>query len=359
MKKALLMSVCCFVACGLAFSQTDEIKKTAFQLSFVTPLGSNGLHSSEYTNITSFNILAGVSKNEEAFTFGGLSNIILNDAVGIQFAGLSNYVGNMGKGFQFAGLTNVNKNNFNGFQFAGLINTAGETKGFQFAGLSNIAGDVDGFQFAGLINKAKKVNVQFAGLVNTAGDVSGFQFAGLINRAKNVDGVQFAGLINIAENSDCPIGLINIIKNGEKSIALTYDATGSTVVSFRSGGKYTYGIIGLGYNHKVNENSFVTEAGFGVHIPCLSWLRINNEIKMTSIGSTSDEPVFNSGYSLLPAFKIGKHYEVFGGVSINYMTTDNIENREIFPKRSLWKKNNSDRLQQVYVGYQVGVQYIF
>lgn len=330
MKKVLLTIVSCCCLLGIVFSQTVEIPYRAFQFGFVPFMSTNGLLAKDYTNSASFYLLAGVSKNEKAFTFGGLSNVILNDAGGFQFAGLSNYIGNTGKGFQFAGLGNINKNGFNGFQFAGLINMAGEIKGFQFAGLSNVVGDVDGFQFAGLINKAK-----------------------------NVNGIQFAGLVNIAENSDCPIGLVNIIKNGEKGIALTYDVLGSTVVSFRSGGKYTYGIIGIGYNHKTNGNSVTTEAGLGAHIPCLSWFRIHNEIKVSSIGNFSDKPVFNGGYSLLPAFKIGKHYEVFGGASINYMTTDNIENCEIFPKHSLWKKNSSVRLQQVYVGYQVGVHFLF
>lgn len=330
MKKVLLALMLCVVSYEVAFSQADESKKSAFQLSFITPLSTNGLYSSQYTNKVSFNILVGTSKNEEVFTFGGLSNIIMNDATGFQFAGLTNYVGNEAKGVQLAGLANVNKSCFSGFQFGGLVNTAADIKGLQFAGLTNMAKDV-----------------------------SGFQFAGLVNIAKSVDGVQFAGLINIAEDSDCPIGLINIIKNGEKSVAVTYDAIGSTVVSFRSGGKYTYGIIGVGYNHKTKGNSFVTEGGLGAHIPIVSWFRINNEIKISSIGSNSDKPVFNGGYSLIPAFKIGKHYELFAGASINYMETGNVNNKDIFPNHSLWKKNCSTKLQQLYIGYQVGVQYIF
>lgn len=360
MKKVLLAIVLCVVSYVAAFCQTDENKNAAFQLSFVTPLSTNGLYSSQYTNQVSFNVLVGVSKNEKAFTLGGLSNIIMNDARGFQFAGLSNYVGNEGKGFQLAGLANVNRSDFNGFQFSGLVNTAGNTRGFQFAGLSNIAEEMIGLQFGGLINIAKNIDgFQFSGLVNTAGDVDGLQFAGLVNRAKRVDGVQFAGLINIAEDSDCPIGLVNIIKNGEMGIAVTYDAIGSTVISFRSGGKYTYGILGVGYNYKIKENSLVTEGGLGAHIPVVSWFRINNEIKASSIGSNSDKPVLNGGYSLIPAFKIGNHCELFAGVSINYMRTEDVGNNKIFPDHSLWKKSSSTRLEQVYIGYQVGVHYLF
>ena len=299
MKKILVLILCVLVYSAL-FAQSNEDKKTVFQLSFVPPLSTNGAYSHQYTNTVSLNLLVGISRNEEAFTWGGISNIILNDAKGFQMAGLSNYVGNDGQGVQSAGLTNINKNKFSGFQMAGLANTASAMTGFQFA-----------------------------------------------------------GLVNIADKSDCPIGLINIIKNGEMGVAVTYDALGSTVATFRSGGRYTYGIIGVGYNHKTENNSLVAEGGFGAHIPVTSWFRINNELKASTIGNDSDEPVLNTGYSLIPSFRIGKHIELFGGVGINYMMTKDVSNSKIFPNHSLWKKTGSTKLQQLYIGYQFGVQYIF
>lgn len=314
MKKISAIMLFAF-ACNLAFAQTDENRKAAFHLSFVSPLGTNGMHSSQTTNTASLNLLVGISKNEEAFTLGGLSNVILNDAKGVQIGGLSNYVGGEGRGFQLAGLGNINKSSFSGFQVGGLF--------------------------------------------NFVGNVSGVQIAGLVNVAKKVRGVQFAGLINIAENSDVPIGLINIIKNGEMGIAVTYDGIGNVVASFRSGGKYTYGILGVGYNHKMKKNGLVAEGGFGAHIPVTSWFRINNELKASTIGCDSSDPVLNAGYSLLPAFRIGRHLELFGGASINYMETKNMSAANVFPNHSLWKGNNAAKLQQVYIGYQVGVQFIF
>ena len=305
MKKILVLILCVLVYSAL-FAQSNEDKKTVFQLSFVPPLSTNGAYSHQYTNTVSLNLLVGISRNEEAFTWGGISNIILNDAKGFQMAGLSNYVGNDGQGVQSAGLANINKNKFSGFQMAGLANTASAMTGFQFAGLVNIAKEV-----------------------------------------------------NIANKSDCPIGLINIIKNGEMGVAVTYDALGSTVATFRSGGRYTYGIIGVGYNHKTENNSLVAEGGFGAHIPVTSWFRINNELKASTIGNDSDEPVLNTGYSLIPSFRIGKHIELFGGVGINYMMTKDVSNSKIFPNHSLWKKTESTKLQQLYIGYQFGIQYIF
>lgn len=318
MKKISVVVLFAF-ACNLAFAQVGDNKRSSFQLSFISPVGTNGKHSAEYTNRYSLNLLVGISKNEEQLTLGGLSNIILNDAKGVQIAGLSNYVGNRGEGVQWAGLANMNKGKFHGLQVAGLF--------------------------------------------NTAADVSGVQIGGLLNIAINVKGVQLAGLVNIAENSDVPIGLINIIKNGEIGIAITYDGIGNTIASFRSGGRYTYGILGVGYNHKIKKNGLVVEAGLGAHIPVVKWFRINNELKATTIGryndDESDKLVFNAGYSLLPAFRIGRHFELFGGTSINYMETKNKNAGNVFPNHSLWEGDNSAKLQQVYIGYQVGAQFIF
>lgn len=322
-----------------ATAQERVNKYAAFHLSFIPPLSTNGIKANEYTNAASFNLLAGISRNEDNFSFAGLSNLITNDAKGFQFAGLSNFIGNDGSGMLFSGLANITKGFYTGFQFAGLGNI--------------VKNDMNGFQFAGLINIAKNVN--------------GFQFAGLINKAKNVNGVQFAGIINIAENSDFPIGLINIIKNGEKGIAITYNELGSTMVTFRSGGKVTYGIIGVGYNHKVSSRAYTVEAGLGAHINCLPWLRINNELKVASFGYSNNplfadsklsNPVFHVNYSLMPAFRISRHFELFGGPSINYINARNTDS-ELIPNHSIWKQSDSTRFQQVYVGYQAGLQYIF
>ena len=109
----------------------------------------------------------------------------------------------------------------------------------------------------------------------------------------------------------------------------------------------------------MKKNSLVTEAGLGVHIPVVKWFRINNELKATSIGCDASNPVLNAGYSLIPEFRIGEHVGLFAGVGINYIQTGNISNNDIFPNHSLWKKYIDTKLQQLYIGYQVGVQYIF
>ncbi|MDR2120661.1 MAG: hypothetical protein LBP64_07280 [Tannerella sp.] len=343
MKKIFIAVIICITGIMPVSAQSEGEKYTPFQFSFIYPLGTNGIHAPEYTNSVSINLLGGISRNEKAFTLGGLANIIRHNAGGFQIAGLFNHIGNEGKGFLLSGLVSYTGNGY---------------KGFQIAGLSNITKDVEGVQFAGLFNAAKDVKgVRFAGLSNIAKDVEGVQIAGLFNVAKDVKGVQFAGLLNVAERNDYPIALVNIIKHGEKGISLSYSETGSAIVSFRSGGRVTYGIVGYGYNHKAEGSAFVAEGGLGAHIRCGSRFNIKNEVKIENF--ISKNTTFKAGYHLLPAYRITPHLEVFAGPGINYMQTDDLRNAGLFSSGiSLWKKQEHAKIKQVHIGCSAGIQFI-
>lgn len=316
MKKIMIIALLIFLQCQIVFSQIYENeKRSIFQLSFFPPISTNGFRSYQYTNKVSLNVLAGISKNEETFVWAGLSNIVLENANGFQFAGLFNYIGNEGAGMSFSGLANITKENYSGFQMAGIINIAKE--------------------------------------------VNGLQFSAIVNKAKNVSGSQISFMLNIAENNDTPIGLLNIIKNGEYGISISHNEINTTSVTFRSGGKNTYGIIGLGYNPNTQKKPYITTLlGLGAHINCVSWLRINNEINGENMDNFSDKLTFRVGYALLPAFRIS-HIELFGGPSINYLYSNDNNNAKLFPNKSLWKDFNSSTIKQIYIGYQFGIQYIF
>lgn len=318
-----------------------------FQASLAYPIGTNGIKSKEYTNGVSINLLLGISKNERYLTIGGLSNIISNNAVGMQLAGISNHIGGTGYGCAIAGVANITDSSYKGVQVSGIWNASGnKTAGVMLSCMGNFSkGDFNGLQFSGLINIAQ--------------DVDGLQFSGLLNKAQKVRGVQFATILNIAEESNCPIGLINIIKKGEMGLAVTYDILGNTVLSFRSGGKYTYGILGFGINHKIDNDKTVAEAGYGVHIPIKEWFRIDNEVKVSNIGSTTDKSILNASYLLAPSFKLWNHFNVFGGASINYITSKSAALKSLVPGKTLWNKTKGNREQYLYLGYQVGIQYIF
>ena len=338
--------------------------------------------------IPSVNII-GVSNNRKSLALGALGNVVREKAYGLQIAGLSNHVGDMGGGVAIAGLSNTSGGSYYGIQVSGLgnisrgmmgiqvaglgnitrdtraIQVAGLTNiskglyGIQISGLTNISQDAYGLQLAGLFNVSHDLyGMQLAGLFNCAKDVYGLQFAGLVNVAKQARGVQFATILNVAEESDFPIGLINIIKQGDKGVALTYDILGNAVMSFRSGGKYTYGILGVGCNAQIEER-LVVEAGYGLQIPVCRWLDVNNEFKATTMGYNSGYTRSNFSYLLAPSLTLWRHCNLFAGASINYFMSDRASAATLLPNAGLWRKEGDRGIGQLYLGYQVGVQYVF
>jgi len=352
---------------GLAFqTNAQEVKTTKAHFGFIYPLSTNGTHAPLDTNNLSIHLLAGVSSVEKGFSYAGLSNVVRNESYGVQIAGFSNHIGKQANGALFAGFLNTYRS-AKGSQFAGFANLAQRNvEGAQFAGFINTTGgDMKGVQFAGFSNIARNISAsQFAGFMNVAKDVNGSQFAGFINIAKKVKGAQVAGFINIAETSDSPIGIINIIKNGEKSIAATIDESQTSMLTFRSGGKNMYGIIGVGYNLKNKDEVYAFEAGLGAHFFKSKYFRLNMELTQTILESFEKGEYFKGTFRLLPAVKVAPWLEIFGGPSINFVSTNTVEGKALHPESDdlvirTWNRKNSDFKQSLHIGYQAGLQFVF
>ena len=375
MKKIVILIVSLLLSFNV-FSQEDKFRPV--QINFGFPLSTiNMKEAKSYTNAFSINLLVGISKNERSLSLSCLSNIVANDATGLQIAGISNHIGNKGygiavagiantagfyNGIQIGGISNFTKDSNIGLQIGGIANYSGSTKGLMLGGIANITKDSNiGLQIGGIVNYSGSAKgLMLGGISNISGDFTGFQFAGVMNVAKNVKGVQFASIINIADDSDFPIAFINIIKNGKMGVSLSYDILNNTVLSFRSGGKYTYGILGVGYNAKVNDGSkIMAEAGYGIHIPVNHLFEINNEFKATSVGFSNDKTCYNFAYLLAPSVTFWNHYNIFGGVSFNYLNSDYEDSNDLLPKKYIWSKDTNDNAQRMYVGYQIGLQYVF
>ncbi len=375
MKKIIILIVSLLLFLNV-FSQEDKFRPV--QINFGFPLSTiNMKEAKSYTNAFSINLLVGISKNERSLSLSCLSNIVANDATGLQIAGISNHIGNKGygiavagiantagfyNGIQIGGISNFTKDSNIGLQIGGIVNYSGSTKGLMLGGIANITKDSNiGLQIGGIVNYSGSAKgLMLGGISNISGDFTGFQFAGVMNVAKNVKGVQFASIINIADDSDFPIAFINIIKNGKMGVSLSYDILNNTVLSFRSGGKYTYGILGVGYNAKVNDGSkIVAEAGYGIHIPVNHLFEINNEFKATSVGFSNEKTCYNFAYLLAPSVTFWNHYNIFGGVSFNYLNSDYEDSNDLLPKKYIWSKDTNDDAQRMYIGYQIGLQYVF
>ncbi|AFD07269.1 hypothetical protein [Solitalea canadensis] len=363
LKSLVVLAIALFLTTTVSVAQDkenkEEKKESIFHIGFIYPVSNHGSNAGEYVNKVSFHVLGGLSAGETGFALSGLATVVNGNAEGAQIAGLSNLVKGHVQGFQLAGLANLYgssrggqvaglanfaRENVDGFQLAGLANLYGNSKGAQIAGLSNIARqNVDGFQFAGLFNKARNVN--------------GSQFAGLVNVAKKVRGVQFAGLINIADSSDCPIALINIIKKGEKTIGLSTDETLTTLASFRSGGRVMYGILGLGYNFKNDDQVFAAEAGLGAHFFQGNKFRLNTELTSLTLTDFDSGNYFKSSLRLLPSFKLSKRIEIYAGPTLNFVNTNTEEGKKLVD-HYFWSDDSSNDFKGLYIGYTGGIQFI-
>ena len=219
--------------------------------------------------------------------------------------------------------------------------------GSQFAGFSNMAGGNVG-------------GSEFSGFINTAAEVKGSQFAGFINIAKKVKGAQLAGFINIADSSDHPIGLVNIIKRGEKAIGFNIDETETGIFSFRSGGKSLYGIIGLGYNFKNTDAVYAFKTGLGAHFFTSKHFQLNTELAALTLTRFNRGEYFRSSLRVLPAVKLGNRIEFFGGPGFNYITTNTNEGITLsYHYIDSWKRNRNNYFQTIYIGYMGGVHWVF
>jgi len=242
------------------------------------------------------------------------------------------------------------------------------------AGLTNIDQQASGFLVAGLFNKAKNFNggVQLAGLFNTAqkskglqlssisnwsADEAGSQFASVFNVAKKVKGFQFA-LVNIADSSDYTIGLINFIKNGEKSLALSTDETLFTHLDFRSGGRVLYGLIGAGYKFGNDEVKYALDIGFGAHIVNKGKFSLNGEYATQLITDTEKKFYETDTFKILSGYKLNNHLRLFAGPSLNIISADVSDGAKV----NGWVLSNhisNDKLTAINVGITGGLQLVW
>ncbi|QNF34792.1 hypothetical protein HUW51_19430 [Adhaeribacter swui] len=321
------LSILFLAAALVAQGQTNE--QRSIHVGLFYPISNHGVQAAQYTNVFSLNAIAGVSRAEKGLTIGGVTNVIKENASGFQIAGVSNHLGGSSRGLLIAG----------------VVNTYDSAAGFQVAGLTNIAR-----------NRVK--GAQLAGLINTAETVDGVQIAGLVNKAKKVKGVQLAGLVNIADSSDYPIGIINIIKNGEKSVGISIDETLTTLATFRSGGRVLYGILGVGYNFKNSDDKYALEGGIGAHIGKGKRFRVNAEAVTVNLSDFKKGNYSRSALRLMPAFKISPNLEIFAGPSVNFIQTNTPDGKSL-TEHYIWDHTSGNNLKALYVGGTGGLQWIW
>jgi hypothetical protein len=346
-----------------------------YQVSLIPGLSSHGMYNSQIVDHFSYNILGGYTAGIDGIEMAGLFNINKKDMKFFQAAGIFNFVGGSTKGVQLAGVYNSVLNNASGLQAAGLVNKGNNfAGGVQMAGMFNTDQQASGVQIAGLFNRARSFNggVQLAGLFNTTDQLKGFQLAGFCNSsageagsqfssvfnvAKKVKGFQFA-LVNIADSSDYTIGILNFIKNGEKSLSLSTDETLFTHLDFRSGGRVLYGLIGAGYKFGNDEVKYALDIGFGAHIVNKGKFSLNGEYATQLITDTEKKFYQTDSFKILSGYKLNNHLRLFAGPSLNIISADVSDGAKV----NGWVLSNhisNDKLTAVNVGITGGLQLVW
>ncbi|MBC8173394.1 MAG: hypothetical protein H7X71_05745 [Chitinophagales bacterium] len=347
-------------------TDTNEIYPNRYaQLSFFTPLGTNGIDSYKYRHNLSFNIIQGYNGAVDGLEFGGVVNIDKGYVNGGQFAGVANVVGGNVKGFQGAGVANLSVGNVKGFQGAGVFNVSRSVEGFQGAGVANVSIEhVKGFQGAGVFNVSVKSvhgiqgagvmniitskdsstfwqaagvmnisiahskGVQTSGVLNVANEHTGAQI-GLLNVSKKIEGFQL-GLVNIADTIDgFAVGLLSFSRNGIFDIDLSHNDLFTFNAAVRIGGPGIYNIFtfgtspladtitygyGLGIGGEISFNKFYVDIdalGWNIHRDKFEFNYIDNNFHM------------NNQLRITPGYKLNKYISFYAGPVLNVEIYDN------------------------------------
>lgn len=339
MKKIVILSAI-LIAAITSHAQEDSVLTRATQVTFIYPIGTNGVDATKYTNNFSFNVLYGLNGGLNGVEFGGLVNSNIGAVNGAQFAGIANVNGSTAHGFIGAGIANVVKDSSNSITGAGIANVCGGNfVGLQMAGIANaVHGDFLGGQLSGIanFNHGNFKGAQLSGIANAnTGDFVGLQGSGianfnggnlqgaqvaLINRARVVRGFQL-GLINVANDFEkgVPLGLISYVKNGYHAIEI---AGGDAIygnLNFKLGVEKLYNIYKIGFSLNGSEQYFTYGLGLG------SKLNFSEKFGMSIEGSASHivHQTFNPRLDILSKldlnfrYALGEHFDFFAGPSFN------------------------------------------
>ena len=331
----------------------------------IYPLSTHGYDAKKYSNVFSLHAVAGVSREERAFAISGVALIVKENANGFKASGVAHVIGGNARGFTASGVAAIVGGKASGFTSSGMANIVeGNVSGFTSSGFINIYKSGSGFQSAGFINLAKDSisGFQAAGYLNIAKNVHGVQ-AAVVNKAGHVRGTQI-GVVNIAESNKYPIGIINLIKDGEKSIGISTDDNLSTMITFRSGSEKLYGVLGVGGNFNNEKEIVAVQVGIGAHLITTDRFRLNTELTTTMLNSyKKEEGIYRGDFnkyalSILPALQLGK-LELFAGPSLNVISTDSYEGQKLVDHYIWDHTTHNNNLVGFYIGYVAGANVRF
>jgi hypothetical protein len=350
-----LIAVLFSVPFAMQAQDSAVMKSRTFQVSFITPLGSNGLESWNVTNKISVNLLAGYAGGVDGVEFSGLGVVLQGNMIGAQFAGLGNIVLGGAKGAQFAGLANINSNTTVGIQMAGLVNYAPGVRVSQVSGFANvIPGNNKGLQLAGFVN------------VNS-GRLSGTQISGFFNYAGKLKGVQL-GVINYVDSLEkgVPVGFLSFVKNGYTAFEIGTTETLYGVMSFKTGTRQLYNILSVGGGSLDGISLFAWGYGLGAYIPVgkKAGVSIDGICYQVNEGEWfTDRLNLLNKLNVSMSWKFADHLAIFGGISWNAIVSDITDEYGdlVVPNIAPWSvfdETYDDHINvKMYPGFSAGIRF--
>jgi hypothetical protein len=358
-------------------SITDEKPKywyRPFQITFVSPLGTNGYDCGRTVNTFSLNMIGGYAAGLEGVELGGVANIERDYVVGVQMAGFCNVVKGTTEGIQLAGFTNICGDSIKALQASGFCNVVnGSVSGMQNAGFCNVdKGAMNGFQGAGFLNVIQDSleGIQIAGFANiNSGDVHGIQAAGFLNTARKVHGIQL-GIINISDTMQgIPIGLLSIVRKGGYR---RFDIYGSESLyanmAFKMGVRSFYNIFTVGAQLKDDNLRF--GAGYGVGSELGIGKRVVTNIEATTSYIWEDHVDIRelntlNKLSTTLGVRIGKTATIYAGPTLNVMISSQYLDGKTEPGSGLSSysfynhtfEGDKDVNLKMWIGFNAGIRF--
>ena len=415
-----LFAISLALSLNIVNAQQKEEKETrTFQLTLVTPLGTNGIESGNKTNNFSINLLAGYNGGLKGFEFGGFANILKGDMDGAQLAGYTNINLSKGKGFQGAGFLNYNHKEFTGVQLSGYANivlanakafqgagfsnvVSGSLKGTQLAGFANVVTDsIKGFQGAGFANYSRSnTHGQVSGFVNfnfsdtkgpqisgfcnintgnlkgaqlsgfsnvNVGRLNGAQISGFFNYTKKLKGLQL-GVFNYVDSLEkgAAIGIISFVRNGYHTFEISGNESMYGVLSYRTGTRSFYNILSLGAAFRDDKIYWGWGYGVGTMVSISSKVDLNFEGICFQVNEDEwyvERLNLHNRVNALISFKVAENLTIFGGPSWNVLVSDitdksgNTIESTYAPWHTFDKTYDNNINVKMYPGFSAGLRF--
>ncbi len=402
MKSRIIFLAAIVIMSQSVFADSGDSTRTApLHLSFITPLGTNGMESWNTTNNLSVNMFAGFSGGLNGIEFAGFANALKGDMKGVQLAGFCNNTFGVAEGAEIAGFWNYNQKWVKGFQAAGFANAAigyvdgfqasgfanyadgvsfgqfsgfanlstDKTSGMQASGFSNVAvGDMKGVQGAGFANLTvgDHFGVQAAGFTNvTTGRTKGIQASGFLNYTKKLSGVQ-VGVFNYADSVEngMPIGFLSFVKNGYLDLEIGGNESLFGTISVKTGVKRFYNILSVGGS--LRGDRLLWGWGYGIGSQLAVAKRM--DISLEAISYHLNEDAWFSGdinllnrASATLSYNLNSRFSVYAGPALNVWLSnvdkDGVPYTEApLDAWAMYKKARNRTEVTIYPGLSAGIR---